>query len=106
MLEQDEHTTDVILRRWRSGDKEVLAVFPGISGGYRGEYRMESYQHIGQHSACDYYGAILPLTRPCPAADPDAADLLRELESMGYRPRVVRKVTKRHDEARREQEAR
>lgn len=50
-----------------------------------------SYEHMGQHgeASMDYYWS----TKPC---EPELyAPLLKELESIGYRPRVMKKIMRR-----------
>ena len=64
----------VIFRADSDGD--VFALFPNIKADNAGRY-VQSYQHIGQHSAADY-GLCIANSRP---AKPDEfAALQRELE--------------------------
>ena len=49
-----------------------------------------SYEHVGQHGE-----ASLPFYWDCKPARPEQyADLLRELESMGYRPTIRRRLNR------------
>lgn len=50
-----------------------------------------SYEHMGQHgeASLDYYWS----TKPC---EPELyAPLLKELEGIGYRPRIMKRITRR-----------
>lgn len=65
---------------------EVVAVMPEMPG--TSEYDCTSYAHVGQHGA-----ASLDLLRSGRPARPDEyASLLRELDSIGYDVRVVKRV--------------
>jgi len=77
--------TKVIFRRWKTGDKEVIAMFPDIDeshSNYAGEL-VSSYEHIGQHGAADYW-QMLNKTIPAKLTDPDVIELKAELEQIGY----------------------
>ena len=74
-----------VLFRVSSG--EITAVFPSEPAN---RYAITCYAHIGQHGACtlEWYGT----TR---AAKPDEyASLARELESIGYRLKIYRRMTR------------
>jgi hypothetical protein len=76
-----EPLTAVVFRVWKGGD--VLALFPHMEEG-RG--MCGSYEHIGQHGAANY-AACIAQTRP---ANPEEfAPLKMELESIGYRLRII-----------------
>ena len=50
-----------------------------------------SYEHCGQH--CEAHMHYYRSTEPC---EPDLyAPLLKELESIGYRPRIMKRITRR-----------
>ena len=70
--------TPVIFRRWRSGDHDVLALFPTIPSS---PGLCSSYQHVGQHGSADYRHCIRMST---PARPDQCADLMAELEGQGY----------------------
>lgn len=83
---ETEPETVTVFRRFRKGG-DVLALFPLLPEG-RG--LCLSYAHIGQHGAADFAGVV----RASTPADPDSDDvraLARELASIGYRLRVVRR---------------
>jgi len=95
----------VVLRVWRDGG-EVFALFPTLPSDEYGRY-CDAYAHVGQHSGADYWGCV-QASRPATAAE--GAALVRELERIGYRPRVVQRATRtmheeRTAEARRIREA-
>lgn len=81
----DTEFTDVIFRRFRDGD--VIALFPTLPGTNDWPNDCQSYQHVGQHGTASVF---LTLDTK-PAAPEHYAALLRELISLGYRPRVRRR---------------
>jgi len=85
-------------RRRGAGDRvEITAVFPTLPGTVGDRDSMTCYAHIGQHSACSS-GWIREKTWP---AKPDEyRDLLAELESIGYRLRIVKRISRKMDEER------
>jgi hypothetical protein len=100
-FEQDKEITPVVFRAERSGPfkGDVTAVFPTDAADING-YQMGCYAHVGQHSACSrqWYWTTRAAT---PA---EYASLKRELESApyGYRLKVYKRITRAHDDARRE----
>ncbi len=97
-----EPSTVVIYRKWDIvNSNRILAVFPEILAATANyPYLSLSYEHIGQHGACDYKG-ILQVTTP---ATPDEyADLHQELTAIGYNLVVRRRCTAAMDDKRREQ---
>lgn len=71
----------VIFRKWRNTGN-VIAFFPDQRDG---EF-IGSYEHVGQHSNATY-----PHSQTIPATPEEYADLLRELQGIGYELRVVRR---------------
>ena len=93
---QQEPITKVIFRWWK---KSVIAIFieePGTN--YPGT--CDSYQHIGQHGACD--PSIISDSRP--ATEEEYASLKHELESYPYHYnlRVLKRSPNRAIDARRQ----
>lgn len=87
-----DETTVVVFRKDAGG---ITAVFPEEPADQYG-YEMTCYAHIGQHSACTkswYFGT--KAARPA-----EYADLQKELESIGYRLRVVQRITRAMDDNR------
>jgi hypothetical protein len=86
-MKQDDEVTPVVFRRERRKDGEVTAVMPCEPADCNGRYTT-CYAHVGQHGSASmlwYY-----TTR---AAKPDEyADLLKELESLGYRVKVYKRI--------------
>lgn len=82
----------VILRVWRNRPNDVFALFPTIPATDSG-YECQSYQHLGGHAAADY---SLCIHNSRPARPKEAADLLRELRHIGYRPKVIRRAGRRY----------
>ena len=69
---------------------DVTAVFPTIPANHRGD--MTCYAHVGQHGAC---GREWMLSDTRPARPEEYAALKRELESIGYRLRVIQRSPRR-----------
>lgn len=76
--------TKVAFRVW---DGEVVAVMPELPA--TNQYDCTGYVHVGQHCAID---PRLAVQRSRPATETEYCDLARELEQIGYRVRVVRKI--------------
>ena len=74
-------TTPVIFRKWpKSEGGDIIAIFPTETGTLD-PYTSSSYEHVGQHGSADPVGLI---QRTTPAKPSEYADLLAELESVGY----------------------
>ena len=74
-------TTPVIFRKWsKSEGGDIIAIFP-TENGTNDPYTSSSYEHIGQHGSAEPVGLI---QRTEPAKPSEYADLLAELESIGY----------------------
>lgn len=96
MSDEITPVTLVVFRRWRhTGD--LIALFLGLPTDYQGLF-VDSYMHIGQHAAADYHGVVLATT---PASQEEAADLIRELERIGYRLKPIKRASHKHHDARR-----
>ena len=78
----------VILRRWRSGAQSLIALFPDIEST---EGAIMSYEHIGQHGSADYHH-VLKQTTSVAGSNPDVQELLAELRSLGYAPKVYKRA--------------
>jgi hypothetical protein len=107
--ERDAEETTVIFRRWRDTGA-VIALFPEEPADASGGYCM-SYMHVGQHGAANYHdivsgsgewGNAKSNTLPVDPSDPDVFELKAELEGIGYKLRILRKVGWRSHEKRRE----
>lgn len=85
----DDDVTAVMFRRYRSGHREVLAIFPYEQAG---ELYTLCYQHVGQHGSGDYQ-TMIAQTRPAAESDADVQELKRELEHRGYRLRVIKRAS-------------
>jgi hypothetical protein len=84
---QDTEVTRVVFRTWKKGG-EVIALFPDDKWTRGNSTLCNSYEHIGQHGGADYQGVIYQTT---PARLEDYYDLMRELEGIGYRLKIVRR---------------
>lgn len=83
--------TRVVFRKFKEGD--VIALFPDTMRSTPDGWRLESYQHVGQH--CEADAEITSITKL--ATKEEYADLLDELNRVGYFDlRVVRKLTIRN----------
>jgi hypothetical protein len=80
--------TKVVFRKFKN-DGSIIALFPEIEE-YGGS--ISSYMHVGQHSAASYYGCVIRSTL---ATETEYAPLKRELESIGYSLKVIKKFTRK-----------
>jgi hypothetical protein len=85
----------VVFRRWTNGD--IIALFPQLPADYQGWY-CDSYEHTGQHGGADFHG-VVRATKP--VALEEAADLIHELERIGYRLMPIKRASHRVHDARR-----
>ena len=84
-------STPVLFRVWpKSEGGGVLALFPTHPGTHEA-HTCDSYEHVGQHGAADLAGMI---RRTRPATPAQYGPLKRELTRIGYKLRVVHRVTK------------
>lgn len=90
--EKDTEITRVIFRRFKDENKEVIAFFPdqNYKNGVTNRGNIMSYMHIGQHGEANV-GLIKENTKPANIKEPDVAALYRELESIGYNLKVVKR---------------
>lgn len=79
--------TPVIFRRFKNGG-DVIAIFPTIPGDMH-HCTCSSYQHVGQHAACNPTYLIRDMTTPAAATDADVIALQKELVGQGYDDLVV-----------------
>ena len=86
----------VVIRVWKGDPDDVFALFPTDPADNDGRY-CTSYQHVGQHSSADYWHCI---RQSRSATSREAAPLLRELRAIGYRPRVLKRASRRHHDQR------
>src|SRR5438105_4862106 len=98
MSEDSTPITLVVFRRWRdTSGEDIIALFPEIPSDINGWYCL-SYAHHGQHSGADYHGVIQATTQ---VSLEDAADLIQELQRIGYVLRPVKRASHRLHEVRR-----
>lgn len=83
-MEKDSEITKVIFRFWNES-KDVIAIFPEYHDGV---YGIACYEHVGQHSYCDYFG-VRDNSRL--ATEDEYKDLYEELESIGYNLKVMKR---------------
>lgn len=79
-----EPLTRVIFRKYRDG--EIIALFPDMDEG-RG--MIGSYMHIGQHSEAD---RLIVVDKTKPAKPKEYAELKAELQRIGYRLTVRKRM--------------
>lgn len=82
-----EPLTRVIFRKFRDG--EIIALFPDMDEG-RG--MIGSYMHIGQHDAAD---RLIVVDKTKPAKPKEYAELKAELQRIGYRLTVRKRMSYR-----------
>jgi hypothetical protein len=90
--------TLVIFRRWKRNPKSVIAIFP-LELGNGSPVLCSSYEHIGQHGACD--PMIVQDTIACKNTDIDVIELLHELQSIGYNLTIGKRIPRNAIEVRR-----
>ncbi len=88
-MEKDKEKNKVVFRKFKDGD--IIALFPELEAGANQKGECMSYMHIGQHSGAAY--ALVYDTKP--AKKEEYADLLAELEDIGYNLEVKQKITKK-----------
>lgn len=84
-FETIEQVTEVVFRVFKT-DGDVVALFPNEIADLEGNCM--SYQRIGQHGAATYNHCI-SISRPAMPAE--YASLKRELESIGYILKIIKK---------------
>jgi hypothetical protein len=94
--QQAEPITLVAFRFWYDGpgnrkSGEVVAIMPELPGD-SDAYSCTCYVHTGQHGICNVH---LAGQYSRPATEAEYAPLLTELERIGYRVRVIRRVNQR-----------
>ena len=87
---RDTHKTVVQFRKWKDTG-EIIAIFPELPATNHPSGGCMSYMHVGQHGACGEIGHCTIATTP-----EEYAPLMRELESIGYNLRVVKRRTVHH----------
>lgn len=96
MSDDSTPITLVVFRRWRDNG-DIIALFPELPADYLGHY-CDAYGHVGQHGGADYQG-VVQATRPVSLED--AADLIQELQRIGYRLKPIKWASHKVHEARR-----
>ncbi len=79
----------VLFRRWSGEPRTIIAILPDVPSSL-GMAMM--YEHIGQHGEGDY---ALVLPRTIPALPEEYGGLKKELEQIGYKLRVIKRLNKR-----------
>jgi len=103
-MADENSVVPVVLRIWRDDartfaffprEDKAFVLFPTLPSDNYGRY-CDAYAHIGQHGGADYHSCI---RHSRPVKGNEGMDLLRELEQIGYRLRVVKRATRvMHDE--------
>lgn len=88
-MKKDNYKTAVIFRRYKPSKQitmgdNILALFPYDTN----RYKVACYEHIGQHGEADYLQCIDITT---PAKPDDYENLKKELESIGYNLKVIKR---------------
>ena len=95
MSDETVPVTLVIFRRWPGGD--IIALFPQLPADLQGWY-CDAYEHVGQHGGADFHG-VIQATKPVTVDE--AADLIQELQRIGYRLKPIKRASYRVHDARR-----
>ncbi len=95
-MAEDQEITDVMFRVSKDDIADVFVLFPALPGTNE-PHTCCCYQHVGQHSHANLAGCI---NSSRPAIPDEYAALKRELEGIGYKLRIVKRRTRKQDEAR------
>ena len=96
MSDESTPITLVVFRRWRDNG-DIIALFPELPADYQGRF-CDAYEHVGQHGGADFHG-VIQATKAVSVED--AADLIQELERIGYRLKPIKRASYRIHNARR-----
>ena len=83
-MEKDNFKTDIVFRKFKDG--QIIALMPHEVDTNKG--LVCTYMHVGQHSSGDY-NYVVSITKL--ATEDEFADLKKELESIGYDIKVIKK---------------
>ena len=75
----------VIFRKFKNGEHEVIALLPDTEANYG---NVLSYMHIGQHGEA----GISIINNTDLATPEEYKDLLAELKSIGYKPKIYKRL--------------
>lgn len=101
--------TKVIFRVWNNGFQtahfianisNVIALFPEEASTVGHPEFCQSYEHVGQHGAAS---PLLTHGHTRPATQEEYEPLKRELESLGYKLKVMARMSRRAYQVRRQQ---
>jgi hypothetical protein len=87
----------VVFRRWKDNG-DIIALFPELPADMSGFY-VDAYEAVGQHGGADYHG-VIQKTTPCSLND--AADLVTELQRIGYILTPIKRASRVHHDNRRQ----
>ena len=83
-MKKDKHVTKVIFRNLKG---QIIALFPEEPGD-NSPYTCSSYMHVGQHGA-----ASVSLSTIARLATPqEYKPLAKELEELGYRLQIIKRI--------------
>jgi hypothetical protein len=86
---ENSDRTLVIFRRGKRNPKSVIAIFP-LEIGNDSPALCSSYEHDGQHGACD--PGIIEDTIAAKIQETDVIELYHELLSIGYRLKIGKRI--------------
>jgi hypothetical protein len=91
IIDMPEQTDRVIIRQYgcRYHGEFIIAFLPDEPSNFG---RIMSYEHIGQHgeASIEFYQN----TEATDETSPEAQSLIAELRSIGYNPRIVKRLTR------------
>lgn len=82
--------TEIIFRKFNNG--EVIALMPELANNHDSLNYCDSYMHIGQHGAASV--DLVNSTRL--ASEAEYTPLLRELKSIGYEVKIIKRMRVKH----------
>jgi len=98
-MEKDTYTTPVMFRKFKEGD--IVAIFPEQPGTNELS-TCGCYQHIGQHGSASIF--IERYTKP--SKPEEYAELMQELEGIGYNLKIYKRWQGKFDHNRAKELAR
>jgi hypothetical protein len=93
LIERPKQLAEVIFRRFKRENKEVIALFPAIAADLNVNNCL-SYQNCGQHGAAS--SSLIGATIPAHLGEEDVNDLFIELTRRGYFLKVITRFSNKH----------
>lgn len=93
LIERPKQLTEVIFRRFKGENKEIIALFPALAADLNVNHCL-SYQNCGQHGAASV--SLIRSSVPALLSEKAVSDLFIELTRIGYHLKVVSRFNSKH----------